>query len=100
MRTKMNSYGKTFHFWATDKGHKLPVGDAMVAWSFNRDGEARPELVERRDREMRMDTSEVRRERQELVHLAKPQAGVDALKGKFAGPVRPIPGATEAQTAR
>jgi hypothetical protein len=100
MRTKMNSYGKTFHFWATDEGHKLPLGDARLAWSFNRDGEARRELVERRDQEMGIATSEVRKERQELVQLAKPQAGVDALKGKFAGPMQPMPGVTKAQTPR
>jgi hypothetical protein len=26
------------------------------------------------------------------VNLAKPQSGVDALKGKFAGATKPIPG--------
>ena len=34
---KMNSYGKTWHVWATDQGERLPTGEAMLAWSFNRD---------------------------------------------------------------
>jgi hypothetical protein len=34
----------------------------------------------------------MRRARADLVPLAKPQAGVDALKGKFIGPTRSIPG--------
>lgn len=92
MREKMNSYGKTFHLWSTDKGDKLPMGEPMLAWSFNRDGEAKQGLVERRDQAMGINTGEIRERRQELVGLAKPQEGVDALKGAFSGPVKSIPG--------
>jgi len=92
MKGKMNSYGKTFHFWSTDRGDKLPLGEPMLAWSFNRDGEAKPGLVQDRDKKLGIDTEETRRERQNLVKLAKPQSGVDALKGKFAGPTKAIPG--------
>ena len=42
MKDKMNSYGKTWHVWNTGTmgaaGDKLPLGPAMLAWSFNRDG--------------------------------------------------------------
>ena len=30
MRGKMNSHGKTWHVWATDQGHKLPLGDPCL----------------------------------------------------------------------
>jgi hypothetical protein len=95
MRGKVNSYGKTFHFWSTSQGDKLPLGDPKLAWSFNRDGEAKPALVERRDQQMGLDTREIRRERQDLTALE----GVDALKGKFDRPAQPIPGVVDAKAA-
>jgi hypothetical protein len=96
MKEKMNSYGKTWHVWNTGfhKGKPadaLPLGDPMLAWSFNRFGEALPGLVEERDRKMDMNTAEERRERADLRKLAKPQSGVDDLKGKFEGPTQDIP---------
>lgn len=91
MRGKMNSYGKTWHVWMTSEGHKLPTGPAMLAWSFNRDGEARPGLVEERDKKMGISSQDVRKKRQELTVLAKPQAGVDALQGKFGRATQDIP---------
>ena len=83
MKGKMNSDGNTWHLWATDHGDKLPMGEPMLAWSFNRDGEDKPGLVEARDKKLATDTKEKRRERQDLEKLAKPQSGVDALNGKF-----------------
>jgi hypothetical protein len=97
MRGKMNSYGKTWHVWMTDQGHKLPQGKAMLAWSFNRDGEARPGLVEERDRKMSINSQDVRNNRQDLRSLAKPQMGVDALNGKFGRPTKEIPGVVDAR---
>ncbi len=92
MRSKMNSYGKTWHVWATEQRHRLPFGPAMLAWSFNRTGEARPGLIEERDLSLRIDTEAKRKARQGLVPLARPQTGVDALHGAFGGPTRDIPG--------
>ncbi len=96
MRSKMNSYGKTWHVWNT--GHEggvadqLPLGPAMLAWSFSRDGEAIASMVERRDRRLGINATELRRQRADLQKLARPQAGVDDLKGKFSRPARDIPG--------
>ncbi|MDQ2695506.1 MAG: OBAP family protein [Pseudomonadota bacterium] len=104
MRSKMNSYGKTWHTWSTghggEPGDKVPLGVPRLAWSFNRFGEARPELIENRDRRLGTRTEERRRERQDLVPLARPQEGVDALKGAFPGPTRPIPGVVDKGAAR
>src|SRR5690606_24562234 len=101
MKSKMNSYGKTWHVWNTGHhGHPadaLPLGPARLAWSFSRDGEAHPELVKKRDEELGVSTPETREQRQEMVELAKPQWGVDALKGKFDRPTRDIPGVVDAQ---
>lgn len=104
MRGKMNSYGKTWHTWATGhadaRGDALPLGAPVLAWSFNRDGEAKPGLVEARDETMGIVTAERRRQREDLQELARPQHGVDALKGRFPGPVESIPGVTYATNLR
>lgn len=100
MKQKMNSYGKTWHVWNT--GHEgmpadaLPLGPAMLAWSFSREGEAKPEMIVRRDKELGISTAEIREQRKELESLARPQFGVDALKGKFERPTTDIPGVVQA----
>ena len=66
----------------------------MLAWSFNRDGEARPGLVERRDQRMGLDSADKRRQRADLAALARPQSGVDALRAAFPQ-ARPIPGVVD-----
>ena len=104
MRDKMNSYGKTWHTWNTSHGgvagDPLPLGEPVLAWSFNRFGEANPGLVAERDQRMGIDTEQVRQQRQDLVPLAHPQAGVDTLEGAFGRPTRPIPGVVDRSSAR
>lgn len=99
MEGKMNSYGKTWHVWSTrtaeTEGDKLPLGDPMLAWSFNRDNEANPGLVENRDKRMDINSEEVRRKRNDLVPMANPQSGVDALKDMFPRPTKSIPGVVD-----
>ena len=102
MKSKMNSYGKTWHTWDATQGkpgESLPLGEPRLAWSFNRIGEAKEGLVESRDKRMDINTEERRKARQDLVPLAKPQDGVDALKGQFEEPTRPIPGVVDKQAA-
>jgi hypothetical protein len=103
MKGKMNSYGKTWHVWNSapfgKTGDKLPLGDPMLEWSFNREGEELPGLFEQRDRRLGVSSSEKRRERAELRPLAKPQAGVNALKGKFPRPATPLPGVVDKKAA-
>jgi hypothetical protein len=99
MKRKIDSYGKTWHFWrsgmADGRGDALPLGDPMLAWSFNRDGEADAAMIERRDSRERVDTMAKRRERADLVPLAHPQEGVDVLKNAFGPSTRPIDGVVD-----
>ena len=81
MRRKMNSYGKTWHVWM--QGDALPTGPAHLAWSFNQDGEIKPGMAEERDRRMGIDSGAKRRDRADLVPLARPQEGVDVLQKAF-----------------
>lgn len=101
MKDKMNSYGKTWHVWHTGGSGRpadtLPLGPAMLAWSFNRDGEADPRLVAGRDRALGISTEARRSQRRELESLARPQVGVDALREAFPR-ARPIPGVVERQS--
>jgi hypothetical protein len=103
MKDKINSYGKTWHVWNTgtmgQPGDKLPLGPPMLAWSFNRDGEAAPGLIERRDRKLKVDSADKRRQRADLQSLARPQSGVDDLKHAFPQS-RPIPGVVDQRAAR
>lgn len=99
MQKKMNSYGKTWHFWNTGHqgrpGDTIPLGAPMLAWSFNRDGEAMPGLVESRDKRLDIDSAQRRKRRADLVRLARPQSGVDDLKGQFGRPTQDIPGVVD-----
>ncbi len=102
MKGKMNSYGKTWHIWNTGYqgsiGDDLPLGEPMLAWSFNRDGEAIPGLVETRDKKLGLDTAQKRKKRADLKKFANPQSGVDDLKGKFGRPTQDIPGVVDLKT--
>ncbi|HEY0972826.1 MAG TPA: OBAP family protein [Gemmatimonadales bacterium] len=87
MQGKVNSYGKTWHVWMTGvhgrPADSLPLGPAHLAWSFNHDGEAYPEMVADRDRRMGLSSSDARADRAELAPLAKPQGGVNAVAELF-----------------
>jgi hypothetical protein len=99
LKRKLNSYGKTWHVWDTGHhghpvSHRLPVGEPKLAWSYNRDGEAPGGLVEERDRRMKIDTTERRKHRADLATEARPQHGVDDLKGKLPSGGTTVPGVT------
>lgn len=99
MKSKMNSYGKTFHLWHSNpfgmEAESFPFGPPQLAWSFNRFGQAKEGLIDQRDREMNIDTEERRVERQDLIPTAEPQEGVGELDGEFIGPTAPNPGVVE-----
>ncbi|WP_017571632.1 OBAP family protein [Nocardiopsis halotolerans] len=101
MKRLVNSYGKTWHTWHTGRhddgpGHALPMGDPMLMWSFNRDGECDPSLERDREQAMGLDTARTRRERQSLVSEARPQEGVNTLSEHFTG-TSPVPGVVDAE---
>ncbi|MFC7878758.1 OBAP family protein [Isoptericola sp. NPDC057391] len=96
MKRLMNSYGKTWHTWHTGRhdtggGHDLPLGDPVLMWSFNREGECDPGLEQDREVAMSLDTAATQGQRRDLIDLAHPQEGVDTLRDKFTG-TTPMPG--------
>jgi hypothetical protein len=95
LKRKINSYGKTWHTWMAGMRDRqpdpLPYGPARLQWSFNHDGEVRAGMLADRDKRMSFSTADERKDRQDLVSLAKPQGGVDALAGLFPN-ATPVPG--------
>ncbi|WP_341856866.1 OBAP family protein [Brachybacterium sp. GPGPB12] len=76
MAELVNSYGKTWHTWHTGRhdtggGHPLPLGDPMLMWSFNRDGESDPDLASDRARVLGLDPDATRERRR---RAARPSA--------------------------
>lgn len=95
LKGKMNSYGKTWHLWNTGAdgkpGDRLPLGDPMLAWSYNADGEIPPAMVNNLESKLDIRLREKRSQRSDLVKLAKPQEGVDAIAKSFPDR-KPMPG--------
>ncbi|MCU1328940.1 MAG: hypothetical protein JWN34_4310, partial [Bryobacterales bacterium] len=93
MRRKVNSYGKTWHLWMTDShgkaGDALPIGEPHLAWSFNRDGEADPGMLQGRDRRFGVDSNAKRKERSNFSNLARTQRGTELLAAP--APLQPAP---------
>jgi hypothetical protein len=98
LKGKMNSYGKTWHTWMTGVRDRaadpLPLGPPHLQWSFNKDGEDLPGMVTARDERFDFDTADERQDRQDLVALAKPQGGVDAMAAHFPE-AEPVKGVTD-----
>jgi hypothetical protein len=64
----------------------------MLAWSFNRDGEVAPGLMQQRNQRMKVDMAEKRRNRADLQPMARAQQGVDEMNHKFGRPPQDLPG--------
>jgi hypothetical protein len=98
LKGKMNSYGKTWHTWMTGMHGKqadpLPFGPPHLQWSFNKDGEDMPGMVAARDKRFDFNTADERQDRQDLIALAKPQGGVDAMAAAFPS-AKPVRGVTD-----
>ena len=100
LKQLMNSYGKTWHTWHTGRhdgepGDRLPMGDATLMWSFNRDGEADEHLKQDLEQHMGIDEAAKREQRRSFTELAHPQHGVDFLAGAFPHST-PVPGVVDA----
>jgi hypothetical protein len=60
----------------------MPIGDPELMWSFNHDGETPPQLIERRDARLHVDTQVKREQRKDLVPNARPQQGEQELQSR------------------
>ncbi|EIW9757689.1 OBAP family protein [Salmonella enterica subsp. enterica serovar Montevideo] len=62
----VNTYGKTWHTWHTDRDKTLPMGIPALMMGFTGDGQLDPALLADRDRRLGIDTQAIKRERQDL----------------------------------
>lgn len=58
----LTTWGKTWHTWR-DPATDMPVGEPMLMWSANGDGQIDPKLVEERDGSFNISTSAIRARR-------------------------------------
>ncbi|CAL8461001.1 g532 [Coccomyxa elongata] len=73
MEALMTTYGKTWHTWQVDLGHKVPLGPPQLMMAFTKDGQLSPNLLASRDERCKKNTEEVKASRghlklQEPVH--------------------------------
>ncbi|CBG88305.1 OBAP family protein [Citrobacter rodentium] len=62
----VNTYGKTWHTWHTDRDKTLPLGIPALMMGFTGEGQLDPALLADRDRRLGIDTSEVKQQRQDI----------------------------------
>ncbi|HCC0887071.1 TPA: OBAP family protein [Salmonella enterica] len=62
----VNTYGKTWHTWHTDRDKTLPMGIPALMMGFTDEGQLDPALLADRDRRLDIDTQAIKRERQDL----------------------------------
>ncbi|MBV7403718.1 OBAP family protein [Enterobacter sp. ENT03] len=77
MNKIVNTYGKTWHTWHTDRDKTLPLGIPALMMGFTADGQLDPALLAERDRLFDVDTNAIRESRRDLdAHPVAP--GADA----------------------
>jgi len=86
------TWGKTWHTWP-DPRTALPMGDPLLMWSAGKDGQLDAEAVARRDHQVRVSTSAVRKRRSHLGPIPNVSApkSIDELGRQWTddGPDRP-----------
>lgn len=68
----VNTYGKTWHTWHTDRDKTLPLGIPALMMGFTGEGQLDPALLADRDRRLDVNTQAIKREREDIV--ARPVA--------------------------
>jgi len=63
----VNTYGKTWHTWHTDRDKTLPLGAPALMMGFTDDGQLNPRLLADRDRRFNIDSHQLRESRKTIV---------------------------------
>lgn len=63
----VNTYGKTWHTWHTDRDKTLPLGTPALMMGFTADGQLDPRLLADRDRRFDVDSKAIREARRDIV---------------------------------
>src|SRR3978361_2078208 len=54
--TLVNTYGKTWHTWQIDRDPTLPLGIPQLMMGFTADGQLKPDMIARRDKDLKLST--------------------------------------------
>lgn len=85
----VNTYGKTWHTWHTERDQTLPLGVPALMMGFTQDGQLNPALLADRDRRFGVNTSAIKQQRTDLP--AHPVAqGADAWEQGQVIQIRPV----------
>ncbi|MCL6745378.1 OBAP family protein [Kosakonia sp. R1.Fl] len=89
MSNIVNTYGKTWHTWHTERDQTLPLGVPALMMGFTQDGQLNPALLADRDRRFDVNTSAIRQQRKDLP--AHPVAqGADAWEQGQVIQIKPV----------
>ncbi|MDZ7320535.1 OBAP family protein [Kosakonia sacchari] len=89
MSNIVNTYGKTWHTWHTERDQTLPLGVPALMMGFTQDGQLNPALLADRDRRFGVNTSAIRQQRKDLP--AHPVAqGADAWEQGQVIQIKPV----------
>lgn len=67
MKRIVNTYGKTWHTWHTDRDKTLPIGIPALMMGFTEDGQMDSRLLADRDRRFDVDSKKIRAQRADIV---------------------------------
>ncbi|MFL5243823.1 MAG: DUF1264 domain-containing protein [Gemmataceae bacterium] len=56
------TWGKTWHTWPNLKD-EFPLGEPVLMWAFDKDGQIDPALLKSRDKDLKIDTAGIRKRR-------------------------------------
>jgi len=77
----LKTWGKTWHVWP-DPSTEMPVGEPLLMWSANGDGQLSDKLIESRDKQFGISTAEIRGRRKAYGYAVPnmpPSKSVDEL---------------------
>jgi hypothetical protein len=80
MEMVVTSWGKTWHTWPDPKA-SLPIGEPLLMWSAGKDGQISAETLEKRDKDLGVNTASIRKRRSYLgaVPDVAPPKSIDEL---------------------
>lgn len=67
MENVVRLYGKAYHLWQTDQGHRLPIGEPKLMTSFTTDGQLDFAKVEERDKKFGVSYEANKTQRQDIL---------------------------------
>ncbi|UCB31673.1 hypothetical protein J9874_02214 [Duffyella gerundensis] len=67
MKKIVNTYGKTWHTWHTDRDKTLPLGVPALMMGFTADGQLDPRLLADRDKRFKVDSKAIKAQRADII---------------------------------